>query len=86
MKWQNSLRISIHNELSEYSLFKYWRTTGKAEVDFIMELDGKIIPVEVKSFGSPGRSFRSFIDHYRPESGVFAALFYLIFRFAEPNT
>ena len=30
---------------------KYWRTTGKAEVDFVLNLDREVIPIEVKSFG-----------------------------------
>jgi len=60
----------VHNELSEYSELKYWRTTGKAEVDFIINYEGQIVPVEVKSSGVPGRSFRSFIEHYHPQRAI----------------
>ncbi|EFK96335.1 ATPase (AAA+ superfamily) [sediment metagenome] len=44
----------------------YWRTTAKAEVDFV--LDQKI-PIEVKLNPKITRSFRSFINTYKPEIG-----------------
>jgi predicted AAA+ superfamily ATPase len=49
----------------------YWRTKAGAEVDFIVEHKGKIIPVEVKSFlNSPkiGKSLMSFAADYKAES------------------
>ncbi|MEM2059042.1 MAG: DUF4143 domain-containing protein, partial [Thermoproteota archaeon] len=49
----------VLNELK--SLFtdrlNYWRTTGKAEVDFVLKLEDKIIPVEVKSTAKIERAF-----------------------------
>jgi len=48
----------------------YWRTTGKAEVDFVIDTGMINIPVEVKykEWDHPtiSRSFRSFIDKYTP--------------------
>lgn len=50
-------------------LVKYWRTKSKAEVDFVIEKDSEIIPVEVKI--KPDytieRSLRSFIEAYKPK-------------------
>lgn len=49
---------------------KYWRTKSKAEVDFIVEQNGKIIPVEVKSnLNKPiaTKSFQSFAEKYNPK-------------------
>jgi predicted AAA+ superfamily ATPase len=50
---------------------KYWRTISKAEVDFILELDKEIIPIEVKYsyLDEPKipRSLGSFIDEYKPK-------------------
>lgn len=49
---------------------KFWRTKSKAEVDIIMEIDGKIIPVEIKSNlkrNNVQRSMISFIKKYQPE-------------------
>jgi uncharacterized protein len=46
---------------------KYWRTKAKAEVDFIVEKEKDIIPIEVKlkSSGKIERSLRYFIDNYK---------------------
>ncbi len=56
-----------------YSI-KYWRTLGKAEVDFILEKKNEIVPIEAKysSFDSPkiSRGFRSFISEYNPQRAV----------------
>ncbi len=54
-----------------YSI-RYWRTKSKAEVDFIIEDQGDVIPVEVKTTlnkPSVSRSFRSFIEKYEPQRG-----------------
>ncbi len=60
---------------NEYDL-KYWRTKSKAEVDFIIEEKGKVIPVEAKSnLKKPKftKSFISFLEKYKPkESFVFS--------------
>lgn len=48
----------------------YWRTTDKAEVDFILNKQHEIIPVEVKysdiKVAVVRRSMRSFISRYKP--------------------
>lgn len=45
---------------------RYWRTKGGAEVDFIIEKDGNLVPVEVKSSlkSTPGRSLINFTKKY----------------------
>ena len=54
--------------------FFYWRTLAGAEVDFVLNLSGRIIPVEVKAtrMKSPAvtRSFRNFIAAYGPSTGI----------------
>ncbi|MBU0761077.1 MAG: ATP-binding protein [Nanoarchaeota archaeon] len=47
---------------------KYWRTKSKAEVDFVIEKEKEIIPIEVKltSHKIP-KGLRSFIDTYKPK-------------------
>jgi predicted AAA+ superfamily ATPase len=46
---------------------KYWRTKSKAEVDFIVEKDTEIIPIEAKlKADSVNPSLRAFIDAYNP--------------------
>lgn len=61
------------NQDDRYSI-KYWRTLGKAEMDFILERRKELIPVEVKYsvFESPkvSRGFRSFLSEYQPKRAV----------------
>lgn len=51
----------------------YWRTTDKAEVDFVIDTLQEIIPVEVKykklSEPEMTRSFQNFLSKYRPKRG-----------------
>lgn len=64
----NSLRRRDMGELH------YWRTQGKAEVDFVLTSGQDIIPIEVKyrDFNSPkiSKGFRSFISSYEPERAL----------------
>ncbi|MEM3402017.1 MAG: ATP-binding protein [Candidatus Hadarchaeales archaeon] len=52
----------------------YWRTIAKAEVDFVLRVGEKLIPIEAKyqSFAEPkiSRSLRSFIHTYSPERAL----------------
>jgi len=49
----------------------FWRTKDRAEVDFVIQMGNRVIPVEVKfkELKQPeiGRSLRSFIQRYAPE-------------------
>ena len=52
---------------------KYWRTKSKAEVDFIVEKNGKAIPLEVKSTLAKPKlslSFISFLEKYSPRKSI----------------
>lgn len=49
----------------------FWRTTAKAEVDFIIK--DKNIPLEIKTTPKITRSFLSFIKSYHPKVGVLAS-------------
>lgn len=56
---------------------KFWRTQSKAEVDFVLEKNGKIIPIEVKTIHnklSLGKSYISFIEQYKPKKGFLFSL------------
>ncbi len=49
---------------------KHWRTKSKAEVDFVIEKDNEIIPIEVKLSANPDKvetSMHSFITTYKPK-------------------
>lgn len=66
----------IKNLIEEHSQWKnwkinFWRTTDKAEVDFVIDKGDEVIPIEVKYTGINSnmvkRSLRSFIDKYSPK-------------------
>jgi predicted AAA+ superfamily ATPase len=49
----------------------FWRSGNSAEVDFIFEEDGEIVPVEVKSAdNTQAKSYRQFCKKYQPKKGV----------------
>ncbi|MEK9168461.1 MAG: ATP-binding protein [Patescibacteria group bacterium] len=58
---------------------KYWRTKSKAEVDFIIERQRNIYPIEVKYVSKKiiGKSFYSFIDKFKPKIGIILTKDYL---------
>lgn len=52
---------------------RYWRTKSGAEVDFIVEVNNELIPIEVKTNSGPGnieRSLHSFIEDYKPKHAL----------------
>lgn len=46
---------------------KYWRTKTKTEVDFVIEKENEIIPIEVKISPQITSGVKSFIKEYSPE-------------------
>lgn len=52
----------------------FWRTTDKAEVDFVIDYIERVVPIEVKykEFSTPTiqRSLRSFIEKYNPDKAL----------------
>lgn len=59
---------------------KYWRTKSKAEVDFIIQKNDKLIPVEIKShLNEPkiSKSFHSFLEKYEPKQAYILSEKYL---------
>jgi len=52
--------------------FNFWRTKSKAEVDFVFQHQGRVLPIETKSkLDQPKmtRAFHSFVDKYAPREG-----------------
>ena len=48
----------------------FWRSGNTAELDFLTEHEGKIIPIEVKAAdNTKAKSFPCFISKYQPETG-----------------
>jgi predicted AAA+ superfamily ATPase len=57
----------------------YWRTKSKAEVDFVVEKEGGVYPIEVKyvSKNTIGKSFHSFVEKFKPKKGIILTKDYL---------
>lgn len=53
-------------------IFKYWRTKSKAEVDFVIEKENDIIPIEIKYSSKKiiGKSLHSFIEKFSPKKAI----------------
>ena len=50
---------------------RYWKSTNTAEVDFVVQLENRIIPVEVKaSTNLKSRSLHIYRDQYKPEIAI----------------
>jgi uncharacterized protein len=63
--YENFVATELYKEEIE---LKYWRTKAKAEVDFIVEKNGHLIPIEVKSQKTQmTKSLRSFLEKYKPK-------------------
>jgi predicted AAA+ superfamily ATPase len=49
----------------------YWQSDGKAEVDFVLQLNGKVVPVEVKkSRHNRSKSLGVFMEKYKSEYAI----------------
>jgi len=71
---ENAVFIRLNELTKGEAKINFWQTKAKAEVDFILQIRGRIIPVEVKfsKFISPkvSRSFMSFINSYKSNQGL----------------
>ena len=48
----------------------FWRSGNSAELDFLFEFDGKIVPVEVKSStNTQAKSYKQFCKKFSPQTG-----------------
>ncbi len=71
---ENFVFRELLSNFEEYKI-NYWRTTGKAEVDFVLSKDNNIIPIEVKLGGKKlTRGFYSFLKAYKPERAIIITL------------
>jgi predicted AAA+ superfamily ATPase len=71
---ENAVFIRLKELVDESVRINFWRTKAGAEVDFVLQHAGKIVPVEVKFSGFDKekitRSFASFIDSFKPDKGL----------------
>jgi len=69
----NLVENFVYSSLERKKIGKinFWRTKSKAEIDFVIQKEGEIIPIEVKYSLSPsiGKSFYNFIEKFSPKRG-----------------
>lgn len=71
---ENFIFRELLTNFPDYEI-KYWRTTGKAEMDFVLIKDNSYIPIEVKlGHERLGKSFFSFLESYKPRIAIVATL------------
>jgi predicted AAA+ superfamily ATPase len=67
---ENVIYLQLKRALAEEAEINFWRTKAGAEVDFVIQERGEIIPVEVKysSFDQPkiSRSLAALINNFKP--------------------
>lgn len=64
---ENMVLQSLLPELQNHTI-TYWTSDGRAEVDFVVELESKIIPIEVKSNTNiSGKSLHVYFSKYSPD-------------------
>jgi hypothetical protein len=71
---ENAVFIRLHEVCGGFHKINFWRTKAGAEVDFIIPIKGKVLPIEVKYSSYKAvkisRSLSSFIDTFKPEQAV----------------
>lgn len=63
--------VFSHLKRKNLGKLNFWRTKSLAEVDFVWQTEGEIIPLEVKysKVPSTGKSFYSFLERFSPKKG-----------------
>jgi len=62
--------VNTHLVMNGYTTY-YWESERGADVDFIIQRDGAIIPVKVKSAdNTQAKSLKVYIDSYKPKYSI----------------
>ena len=62
--------VNIQLSINGYKTY-YWESKRGAEIDFIIQRDGKLIPIEVKSAdNTKAKSLRVYMDTYKPPYAI----------------
>lgn len=61
--------VLTHLSRKNFAKINFWRTKSKAEVDFVVQKQAEIMPIEVKYSSNPllGKSFYSFLTKFSPK-------------------
>lgn len=77
--FQNFIYLLLKEKIADTShQIHHWRTNNKAEVDFVLDKNTEVVPVEVKykTFSTPEttRSYQNFVSAYHPPKGFIVHL------------
>ncbi len=62
--------VNVQLSINGYSTY-YWESERGAEIDFVIQRDGKLIPIEVKSADNTrAKSLRVYMDRFEPEYAI----------------
>lgn len=62
--------VNVQLMINGYNTF-YWESERGAEIDFVIQRQGKIIPIEVKSADNTrAKSLKVYIDTYMPDYAI----------------
>ena len=62
--------VNVQLTINGYSTY-YWESERGAEVDFVIQREGKLIPIEVKSADNTrAKSLKIYMDMYKPEYAI----------------
>jgi predicted AAA+ superfamily ATPase len=62
--------VNVHLKMKGYTTY-YWESDRGAEVDFVIQRSGDIIPIEVKSAdNTQAKSLKVYIDNYKPKYAI----------------
>ena len=62
--------VNVQLTISGYTTY-YWESDRGAEVDFVIQREGQLIPVEVKSAdNTKAKSLKVYIDTYKPTYAI----------------
>lgn len=71
--YENFVAISLRHFVPEDAIH-FWRTEGKAEVDFVVDFKGKLVAIEVKAGimnkANVPSGLRSFLKAYHPQTAL----------------
>jgi len=62
--------VNVQLTINGYQTY-YWESPRGAEIDFVIQRDGKLIPIEVKSAdNTKAKSLKVYMETYRPEYAI----------------
>lgn len=62
--------VNVQLSINGYHMY-YWKSARGAEIDFVIQREGKLIPIEVKSADNTrAKSLKVYMDTYEPDYAI----------------